>query len=66
MASLIHVPPGCAFNPRCDYAQLPEPCASSEPELRSIDELDHQAACHFAEKVAGTRPDDVRPTAATP
>ena len=63
--SLIHVPPGCAFHPRCDYAQVPEPCATLLPELRSIDELDHLAACHFAERVAGTRPDDVRP-AATP
>jgi oligopeptide/dipeptide ABC transporter ATP-binding protein len=62
--SLIHVPSGCPFHPRCDYAHLPEPCATLVPELRAIDELDHVAACHFAEAVAGTRPDDVRPTAA--
>jgi oligopeptide/dipeptide ABC transporter ATP-binding protein len=62
--SLIHVPPGCAFHPRCDFAKAPEPCATVEPELRSIDELDHQAACHFAETVSGTNPDDVRPAAA--
>ena len=62
--SLIHVPPGCSFHPRCDYAHVPEPCATVVPELRSVDELDHTVACHFAETVAGTRPDDVRPTAA--
>jgi peptide/nickel transport system ATP-binding protein len=59
--SLIHVPPGCAFHPRCDFAQLPEPCATLVPEARSIDELDHRAACHFAESVAGTTPDELRP-----
>jgi len=43
--SLIRVPPGCAFSPRCPYAQ--EVCRSEVPELRLI-EGDHMAACHFA------------------
>ena len=29
--SLIFVPSGCPFHPRCDYAQLPEPCATERP-----------------------------------
>jgi oligopeptide/dipeptide ABC transporter ATP-binding protein len=63
--SLIHVPSGCAFHPRCDFAQLEEPCATLVPEARSIDELEHTSACHFAESVVGTTPEDLRPAAAT-
>ena len=60
--SLINVPPGCAFHPRCGLAQLPEPCAASVPELRSISSPDHRSACHFAELVP---PVEREPTAAT-
>jgi len=38
-------PPGCAFHPRCRYAQ-PE-CRKTVPELREI-EPGHFARCHFA------------------
>lgn len=47
--SLIFVPPGCPFHPRCEFAQLPEPCATDIPALRPIDGLGHKSACHFAE-----------------
>ncbi|MDO8847703.1 MAG: ABC transporter ATP-binding protein [Coriobacteriia bacterium] len=43
--SLIDVPPGCAFHPRCPYAK--ERCMTEAPELREI-ESGHMAACHFA------------------
>lgn len=43
--SLIDVPPGCAFNPRCPYAQ--EICRVKTPSLVTVQE-GHQAACHFA------------------
>ncbi len=43
--SLIDVPPGCAFHPRCPYAQAV--CRETCPELREI-EPGHMAACHFA------------------
>ncbi|MEN6430343.1 MAG: ABC transporter ATP-binding protein [Coriobacteriales bacterium] len=43
--SLIYVPPGCAFSPRCPYAQ--ERCFTEEPLLRAVDG-DHSSACHFA------------------
>ena len=33
--SLIHLPPGCAFNPRCGFA-LPGTCDSARPELRLV------------------------------
>ena len=49
--SLIHLPTGCAFHPRCSYARLPEPCSTDRPDLRPIDSPDHRAACHFAEEV---------------
>jgi oligopeptide/dipeptide ABC transporter ATP-binding protein len=58
--SLIFVPSGCAFHPRCEFAQTPEPCATELPELRAIAELGHTSACHFAEEVAKVRPADLR------
>jgi oligopeptide/dipeptide ABC transporter ATP-binding protein len=49
--SLMHVPPGCGFHPRCEFAQMPDPCRSQRPELRTI-EPTHTSACHFAEDMA--------------
>jgi oligopeptide/dipeptide ABC transporter ATP-binding protein len=63
--SLINVPPGCPFHPRCEFAKLPEPCSTERPELRALDELEHVAACHFAEEVAKVKPDDLRPAVTT-
>jgi peptide/nickel transport system ATP-binding protein len=60
--SLIFVPPGCAFHPRCEFAKTPAPCAEEVPELRAIAELGHVSACHFAEEVAKVRPADLRTT----
>jgi peptide/nickel transport system ATP-binding protein len=58
--SLLHVPPGCAFHPRCEFARCPEPCSTEVPDLRALGELDHVAACHFSEEVAKLRPDDLK------
>jgi oligopeptide/dipeptide ABC transporter ATP-binding protein len=58
--SLIHVPPGCAFHPRCEFAQLPDPCRTAEPELRALNALEHVAACHFSEEVIRVRPRDLK------
>ena len=44
--SLIDVPSGCSFHPRCPFVHLPDPCASSVPELQSV-AGEHLAACHF-------------------
>ncbi len=56
--SLIHVPPGCAFHPRCSFAM--DVCREEVPELLPV-EGKHASACHlplsekrriFAEQVA--------------
>ena len=43
--SLVNVPEGCPFSPRCPYAQ--PMCFTVKPEL-VITETGHYAACHFA------------------
>jgi oligopeptide/dipeptide ABC transporter ATP-binding protein len=58
--SLIHVPSGCPFHPRCPLARLPEPCSTDVPELRVVHGGNHRAACHFAEELAGMSVDDLR------
>ncbi|MDX6279322.1 MAG: peptide/nickel transport system ATP-binding protein [Kribbellaceae bacterium] len=46
--SLINVPPGCAFNPRCNYAHLNGGASETErPELLDIGS-GHQVACHLS------------------
>jgi peptide/nickel transport system ATP-binding protein len=44
--SLIHLPTGCHFHPRCRFRQ--ERCFTEYPELREV-APDHWSACHFAE-----------------
>ena len=48
--SLLDLPPGCVFHPRCPYAM--GRCAVEEPVLRSVG-LNHQAACHLIEERQG-------------
>jgi len=43
--SLIDLPSGCAFHPRCPYVQ--DRCMHETPAFRMIDGT-HGAACHFA------------------
>ena len=57
--SLIHVPSGCAFHPRCEFAKLPDPCSTVRPDLRPIGDVHQFAACHFAEDVGAVKPDDL-------
>ncbi|MGZ4691134.1 MAG: ABC transporter ATP-binding protein [Acidimicrobiia bacterium] len=47
--SLIHLPSGCAFNPRCPFAE--GPCYTERPELVTIG-TDHRSACFHADAVA--------------
>ena len=54
--SLIFVPPGCAFHPRCEYAVTPEPCAQTVPPLNPTAEPGHLSACHFAGELDQRRP----------
>ncbi|WSD65342.1 ABC transporter ATP-binding protein [Actinacidiphila glaucinigra] len=45
--SLINVPPGCAFHPRCPYAELTDGASSTVvPELQDVGG-GHFAACHL-------------------
>jgi oligopeptide/dipeptide ABC transporter ATP-binding protein len=48
--SLLALPAGCAFHPRCPYARVPGRCSDERPELRLVAD-DQQAACHFAEEI---------------
>ncbi|MEV6314616.1 ABC transporter ATP-binding protein [Streptomyces sp. NPDC051776] len=47
--SLINVPSGCAFNPRCPYADVPKGgvTRTERPELREVSS-GHFSACHMA------------------
>jgi peptide/nickel transport system ATP-binding protein len=46
--SLIRVPPGCPFHPRCAYTGLAHGrCDTEVPPLREVATLGHEAACHL-------------------
>jgi peptide/nickel transport system ATP-binding protein len=52
--SLINVPPGCAFHPRCRYAMLNGgPCDIEVPALLpllKVNQPGHKVACHIPEQ----------------
>jgi len=50
MPTLDDMPPGCAFNPRCAYAD--DRCRQEVPKPRAFG--DHLVACHHVEKVAAS------------
>lgn len=47
--SLINLPSGCHFHPRCPFAD--ERCAQEEPRMRPV-AADHQVSCHLAQEAA--------------
>jgi oligopeptide/dipeptide ABC transporter ATP-binding protein len=49
--SLVNLPPGCPFTPRCPLAQ--DICDTVEPDLMPTDRPDHVSACHFHESLVG-------------
>jgi oligopeptide/dipeptide ABC transporter ATP-binding protein len=51
--SLIDLPPGCPFHPRCFLAR--ERCREELPLLRQVEESGHMSACHFAEELVGRK-----------
>lgn len=51
--SLVNLPAGCPFSPRCPMAR--ERCFEEEPELRVVSGQ-HQAACHYSEELASSDP----------
>jgi oligopeptide/dipeptide ABC transporter ATP-binding protein len=59
--SLIHIPDGCRFHPRCFNRELPAPCGTERPALLPTDgDPGHVAACHFSERLVGLSPDELR------
>jgi oligopeptide/dipeptide ABC transporter ATP-binding protein len=54
--SLINLPPGCPFTPRCPLST--DTCEESEPTLRSTTSPAHLAACHYSERLDGAAPSD--------
>jgi oligopeptide/dipeptide ABC transporter ATP-binding protein len=53
--SLLNLPPGCAFHPRCTLSQGRAVCRTDVPALRRTEEDQHLSACHFAEELAAMR-----------
>src|SRR5947209_11002333 len=62
--SLINLPSGCAFHPRCFLSQGRMRCREEVPPLRRTDESDHLSACHFAEELRGRTSKPLQPAAA--
>jgi oligopeptide/dipeptide ABC transporter ATP-binding protein len=48
--SLLNLPPGCPFTPRCPLAE--DICDAEEPELLMAEGTGHSAACHFRNRMA--------------
>ncbi|NLV55544.1 MAG: ABC transporter ATP-binding protein [Acidimicrobiales bacterium] len=48
--SLLALPPGCAFHPRCPHAEVPGRCSDERPELRDLPG-GHRVACHRSEEI---------------
>ena len=61
--SLVNLPPGCPFSPRCPMAQ--ELCLVQEPDLVTVAEHGHRAACHYHERLIGAKPIDLFPPVIT-
>ena len=51
--SLINLPPGCPFHPRCFLAR--EKCRQENPPLEPVEGSDHLSACHFSEELIGRK-----------
>jgi oligopeptide transport system ATP-binding protein len=51
--SLIMLPPGCAFHPRCSLSNGRSLCRTEVPELRNVGDPGHTSACHYSGELAG-------------
>jgi oligopeptide/dipeptide ABC transporter ATP-binding protein len=51
--SLINVPPGCPFHPRCPLSKGREICRTELPPLESAGGPGHLSACHFKHELEG-------------
>jgi peptide/nickel transport system ATP-binding protein len=55
--SVLNMPPGCPFTPRCPLAI--QVCEDVEPELEPTTGPEHLAACHRSDELIGRSPGDV-------
>jgi oligopeptide/dipeptide ABC transporter ATP-binding protein len=55
--SLINLPPGCPFTPRCPRAEAI--CDAQEPGLVLTTSAAHRAACHFARELGDVEAQDL-------
>jgi peptide/nickel transport system ATP-binding protein len=62
--SLLNLPPGCPFTPRCPMAE--DICDREEPDLLVAEGTAHAAACHFRNRMADAEAADVFGTGAAP
>jgi oligopeptide/dipeptide ABC transporter ATP-binding protein len=51
--SLINLPTGCPFHPRCFLSNGRERCRTERPALVQVESAGHAAACHFTEELIG-------------
>ncbi|MDT8273304.1 MAG: ABC transporter ATP-binding protein [Desulfomonilia bacterium] len=51
MPSLMTIPPGCSFHPRCEYRM--EVCRHQVPDLRYYESFGREVACHLGEGLFG-------------
>jgi oligopeptide/dipeptide ABC transporter ATP-binding protein len=51
--SLIDLPPGCPFHPRCFLAR--ERCRQENPPLAPVEGSGHLSACHFSDELIGRK-----------
>jgi oligopeptide/dipeptide ABC transporter ATP-binding protein len=51
--SLIDLPPGCPFHPRCFLAR--ERCRQELPPLAPVEGSGHMSACHFSDELIGRK-----------
>jgi oligopeptide/dipeptide ABC transporter ATP-binding protein len=51
--SLIDLPPGCPFHPRCFLAR--DKCRQENPPLAPVEGSAHLSACHFSDELVGRK-----------
>ncbi len=49
--SMIRLPPGCSFHPRCALSRGRARCREQVPPLYRTDAVGHRSACHFHDEV---------------
>jgi oligopeptide/dipeptide ABC transporter ATP-binding protein len=59
--SLIFLPSGCPFHPRCEFAKAEDGCETVRPDLELVEHTygRHLAACHRRQEMADVNPDEL-------